>query len=115
MIVSFDDVWKFLETTYVHENILELISPHNGIRISKDLYIEETLWEKRFNIDSLKKFWEECYTFIIHGSCVTPELRKIIEEIEEDNIVSAQSHIYMGKLGSRSFYNHADNPDNLII
>ena len=115
MIVSFDDVWRFLETTYVHEQVLHVVSPHDGEKISENLYIKKTLWEKRFDIPVLRKFWEECYTFIAHGSSITPELRSIIEEIEEDNNVSAQSHIYMGKLGSRSFYNHADKPDNLII
>ena len=39
----------------------------------------------------------------------------MIEEIEQDNNVQAQSHIYMGKYESRSFSVHADNPDNLIV
>lgn len=115
MIVTFDDVWKFLETTHVDEKVLHIISPHNEAKIPENLYIKETYWEKRFDISVLRKLWEECYTFIIHGSGVTPELRSIIKEIEEDNNVEAQSHIYTGKLGSRSFPIHADKPDNLII
>jgi hypothetical protein len=115
MIVTFDEVWKFIETTFVSENIIELLDPHTGIRIPSDTYIQNRYWEKRYDIDILRKLWDEHYTFIVHGSCVTPEIREIIEEIEADNNVDAQSHIYMGKLGSRSFSVHADKPDNFIL
>ena len=115
MIVSFDDVWKFLETTHVHVDVLHIVSPHDGAKIPQNLYIKETYWEERFDIAVLRKLWEDCHTFIVHGSSITPELRSIIEEIEEDNNVEAQSHIYMGKIESRSFPIHADDPDNLII
>ena len=114
-MITFDEVWNFIETTYVDEKVLELIHPETGERISSNIYIVETLWEKRYDMSMLKKLWEEKYTFIIHGSCVTPSLRELIEEIEQDNNVQAQSHIYMGKYESRSFSVHADNPDNLIV
>lgn len=115
MIVSFDDVWKFLETTHVHVEVLHIVSPYDGTKIPQNLYIKETYWEERFDISVLRKLWEDRYTFIVHGSSITPELRSIIEEIEKDNNVEAQSHIYMGKIKSRSFPIHADDPDNLII
>lgn len=114
MIITFHEIWYFLETTLVNENVLHLIHPETGERILPEKYIIGTPWEKRFNMPMLRSLWEECYTFIVHGSCVTPNVRQLIEEIEEDNNVDAQSHIYMGKYQSRSFSIHADLPDNLI-
>jgi hypothetical protein len=115
MIITFDEIWYFIETTHVDENVVEIIHPETGKKISSEIYIIQTPWEKRYDMDVLQSLWEECYTFIVHGSCVTPTIRQLIEEIEIDHNVDAQSHIYMGKYGSRSFPIHADNPDNLII
>jgi hypothetical protein len=114
-MITFDEVWNFIETTYVSDGVIKLIDPNTGAHIDSQIYIISTLWEKRYNMCVLKKLWEEKYTFIVHGSCVTPFLRELIEEVEQDNNVQAQSHIYMGKNGSRSFSVHADNPDNLIV
>jgi hypothetical protein len=115
MIITFHEIWYFIETTYVDDKILELIHPKTGKRIPSEIYIVDTLWEKRYDMNILRRLWEECYTFIVHGSCVTPNVRQLIEEVEQDHNVSAQSHIYMGKYNSRSFPIHADNPDNLIV
>jgi len=114
-MITFEEVWLFIETTHVEERILHLIHPKTGEKISPNNYISETRWEKRYNINVLKNFWEEGYSFIVHGSQITPNVRSLVEEIELDHNVSAQSHIYMGKWGSRSFPIHADNPDNLIV
>lgn len=115
MIITFDEIWYFIETTCVTDHVLQLIHPVTGEKISSEKYIIQTPWEKRFDMDKIKIFWEDCYSFIVHGSCVTPNVRRLIEEVEEDHNVDAQSHIYMGKYGSRSFSIHADNPDNLIV
>jgi hypothetical protein len=115
MIVTFEEVWYFIETTCVHEKVLVLIDPNTGEKIDSENYIISTLWEKRYNMNILKKFWEESYTFIVQGSCVTPAIRQLIEEVEVDNNVQAHAHIYMGKSGSKSFSIHADDPDNLIV
>jgi hypothetical protein len=115
MIITFEQIWYFIETTYVTDDVVEILHPETGQRISPSIYIMQTPWEKRYDMAVLKNLWEECYSFIVHGSCVTPEVRKVIEEVENDNNVNAQSHIYMGKFGSRSFSIHADNPDNLIV
>lgn len=115
MIITFHEIWWFIETTYVDKKILELIHPNTGERIDSENYIISTHWEKRYDMDMLRKLWEENYTFIVHGSCVTPAVRHLVEEIENDNNVQAQSHIYMGKSGSKSFSIHADKPNNLIV
>ena len=115
MIITFHEVWWFIETTYVDERVLELIHPETGEKISPNIYIQQTRWEKRYNMDVLRNFWEEGYSFIVHGSQITPNIRNLVEEVEFDHNVEAQSHIYMGKKGSRSFSIHADIPDNLII
>jgi hypothetical protein len=115
MIITFHEIWYFIETTYVTDNVVQLIHPISGNKISPENYIITTRWEKRFDMEKLRFLWENCYSFIIHGSCVTPNVRQLIEEVEEDHNVDAQSHIYMGKYGSRSFSIHADNPDNLIF
>jgi hypothetical protein len=114
-MITFDEVWNFIETTYVSDNVLHLIHPETGIKILPEIYTKENIWEKRYDMDVLRNLWEECYSFIVHGSCVTPSVRQIIEEVEKDNNVAAQSHIYMGKYGSRSFDVHYDKPDNLIV
>lgn len=115
MITTFHEIWYFIETTYVVDEVLQLIHPKTGIKIPLDNYIITSLWEKRYDMEKLRSLWEDCYSFIVQGSCVTPNIRRLIEEIEEDHNVYAQSHIYMGKYGSRSFSIHADNPDNLIV
>jgi len=115
MNVSFNEVWYFIKTTHVEENVVHIIHPETGEKISSDIYINITSWEKRYDINVLKNLWDKCFTFIVHGSCATPEIRKLIEEIETDHNVDAQAHIYMGKSNSRSFPIHADNPDNLIV
>ena len=115
MIITFHEIWYFIETTYVTDNVVQLIHPISGNKISPENYIITTRWEKRFDMEKLRFLWENCYSFIIHGSCVTPNVRQLIKEVEEDHNVDAQSHIYMGKYGSRSFSIHADNPDNLIV
>jgi hypothetical protein len=115
MIITFHEIWYFIETTHVDDSVIQLIHPQTGRKIPSDVYIIKTLWENRYNMDVLRNLWEECYSFIIHGSCVTPSVRHLVEEVEFDNNVNAQSHIYMGKYGSRSFPAHADKPDNLIV
>jgi len=115
MIITFHEIWYFIETTHVDDNTVQLIHPETGVRIPSDIYIIQTPWEKRYDMNMLRNLWEECYSFIVHGSCVTPAVRQVIEEVERDNNVDAQSHIYMGKYGSRSFSIHCDNPDNLIV
>ena len=115
MIITFHEIWYFIETTHVANNVLQLIHPETGEKIPSNTYIIQTRWEKRYDMDILRNLWEECYSFIVHGSCVTPAVRQLIEEVEQDNNVNAQSHIYMGKYGSRSFDIHCDNPDNLIV
>jgi hypothetical protein len=115
MIITFHEIWYFIETTHVDETILELIHPETGKKICPSTYIIETHWEKRYDMNVLRNLWEECYSFVVAGSCVTPSVRQLIEEVERDNNVSSQSHIYMGKYGSRSFPVHADKPDNLIV
>ena len=115
MIITFHEIWYFIETTYVDDNVIQLIHPQTGEKISSEIYIIDTPWEKRYDMNILRSLWEECYTFIVHGSCVTPNVRQLIEEVEQDHNVSAQSHIYMGKYNSRSFPIHADKPDNLIV
>ena len=115
MIITFHEIWYFIETTHVTDDIVQLIHPETGEKISTDDYIITTSWEKRYDMDKLRSLWEDCYSFIVHGSCVTPNVRQLIEEVERDHNVDAQSHIYMGKYSSRSFSIHADNPNNLII
>jgi len=115
MIITFHEIWYFIETTYVTDDVVQLIHPGTGEKIPPENYIITTSWEKRHDMDKLRSFWENCYSFIVHGSCVTPNVRQLIEEIERDHNVDAQSHIYMGKYGSRSFSVHADNRDNLIV
>ena len=114
-MITFLELWHFIETTIVTDNVIELIDPDTGLKISSSDYIIETLWEKRFNIQKLKQYWELCYTFIVHGSCITSSVRRLIEEVERDHNVNAQAHIYTGKVGSKSFSIHCDNPDNLIL
>jgi ribosomal protein L16 Arg81 hydroxylase len=114
-MITFLELWYFIETTNVTDNVLQLIDPNTGSKISSSDYIIETFWEKRFNIQKLKQYWELCYTFIVHGSCITPSIRQLIEEVESDHNVDAQAHIYTGKVGSKSFSIHCDNPDNLIV
>lgn len=113
-MITFLELWNFIETTYVDYDILHLIDPSTGNKISTDKYIIKTFWEKRFNIEKLKIYWEECYTFIIHSSCINHSVRQLVEEIEKDHNISAQAHIYTGKVGSKSFPIHCDKPDNLI-
>jgi hypothetical protein len=115
MIITFHEIWYFIETTYVDYDVLHLIDPNTGKKISPSDYVIETPWEKRFDMNRLRDLWEENYTFIVHGSCVTPEVKNLILQVEHDNNVYAHSHIYMGKFGSRSFSIHADNPNNLIV
>lgn len=115
MIITFHEIWYFIETTYVTDNVVQLIHPETGKKIPSENYIITTHWEKRYDMDKLRSFWEDCYSFIVHGSCVTPNVRQLIEEVERDHNVDAQSHIYMGKYGSRSFSSHSDDPDNLIV
>lgn len=115
MIITFHEIWYFIETTYVTDDVIKLIHPETGKTIPIEDYVITTRWEKRFDMDKLRSLWEDCYSFIVHGSCITPNVRQLIEEVEEDHNVDAQSHIYMGKYGSRSFSIHADNPDNLIV
>jgi len=115
MIITFHEIWWFIETTYVDERILQLIHPETGNKISPDTYIKQTRWEKRYDMDVLRTLWDECYSFIVHGSQITPNIKNLIEEVELDHNVDAHSHIYMGKKNSRSFPIHADNPDNLIV
>lgn len=115
MIITFREIWHFIETTCVTDNVVQLIHPETGKKISPDNYVITTFWEKRFDMNKLRSLWEDCYTFIVHGSCVTPNVRQLIEEVEEDHNVQSQSHIYMGKKGSKSFSIHADKPDNLIF
>jgi hypothetical protein len=115
MIITLHEIWYFIETTYVEDDIVQLIHPKTGEKISSNIYIIDTPWEKRYDMNILRNLWEDCYTFIVHGSCVTPNIRQLIEEIEFDHNVDARSHIYMGKCGSRSFSIHADKPDNLIV
>lgn len=115
MIISFQQIWNFIETTHVTDNVLHLICPKTGKKISTETYIITNRWEKRFDMNILKDLWEQKFTFIVQGSCATPEIKKLIEEIETDHNVDAQAHIYMGKYGSKSFPIHADNPDNLIV
>jgi ribosomal protein L16 Arg81 hydroxylase len=114
-MITFLELWYFIETTRVTDNVLELIDPDSGSKICSNTYIIETFWEKRFNIQKLKQYWELCYTFIVNGSCITPSIRQLIEEVENDHNVDAQAHIYTGKVGSKSFAIHADIPDNLIV
>jgi hypothetical protein len=113
-MITFDDLWNFIETTYVTEDVLHIID-HYGRKISFQKYILYSPWEMRFNIDKLKSMWNDQYTFIVHSSRINSELSQLIYKIERDNNVSAHAHIYAGKLGSKSFSIHADNPDNLII
>lgn len=115
MIITFHEIWYFIETTHVTDDVVQLIHPVSGEKISSENYIVQTPWENRYDMNKLRTFWEECYSFIVHGSNVTPNVRQLIEEVEKDHNVDAQSHIYMGKYGSRSFSIHADNPDNLIV
>jgi ribosomal protein L16 Arg81 hydroxylase len=114
-MITFLELWYFIETTNVTDDLIQLIDPNTGLKISTETYIIETPWEKRFNIQKLKQYWELCYTFIVHGSCITPSIRQLIEEIENDHNVNAQAHIYTGKIGSKSFSIHCDKPDNLIV
>ena len=122
MIITFHEIWYFIETTHVEDKsthpqggVVVLLDPKTGEKISSDIYVIQTPWEKRYDMNVLRNLWEECYSFIVHGSCVTPAVRQFIEEVERDHNVDAQSHIYMGKYGSRSFSIHCDNPDNLIV
>lgn len=114
-MITFIELWNFIETTSVTDNVLHIINPYDRSKLPPCEYIIQTSWEKRFNIIKLKQLWEECYTFIVHNSCINSEIRSLIEEIEYDHNVFAQAHIYCGKLGSKSFHIHADNPDNIII
>jgi len=115
MIITFHEVWWFIETTHVDKTVLELIHPETGNKISPDTYIIKTHCENRYNMDALRTLWEDGYSFIVHGSQITPNVKNLVEEVESDHNVDAQSHIYMGKKNSRSFPTHADNPDNLIV
>ena len=115
MIITFHEIWYFIETTHVEDGVVQLIHPETGTRIPSDTYIIQTPWEKRYNMNMLSKLWEECYTFIVHGSCVTPRVKQLIKSVECEHNVDAQSHIYMGKYQSRSFDIHCDNPDNIIV
>lgn len=115
MIITFHEIWYFIETTHVTDDVVQLIHPETGAKIPSENYIITTRWEKRYDMEKLRSLWENCYSFIVRGSCVTPNVRQLIEEVEDDHNVDAQSHIYIGKYGSRSFSIHADNPNNLIV
>jgi ribosomal protein L16 Arg81 hydroxylase len=112
-MITFDELWRFLETTHVTSKVLHIICPE-GNKISPEDYIIQTYWESRFDFAKLKNYWEDRYTFLTHGN-INPTVRKLIEEIENDNDVHAHAHVYAGKFGSRSFPIHSDLPDNLII
>ena len=113
-MITFDDLFYFIQTTYVHEDVLHVLNP-DGKRIIPQTYIIPTPWECRFNIDLLKSMWNDCCTFIVQSSTIKPELAQFIYDIEKNNNVSAHAHVYAGKIGSRSFPIHADKPDNYIL
>ena len=115
MILTFDEVWNFLQSTFVDPKVLQVIDPKTGVRINPNVFIQDGWWEYRYNMNVLKELWDNCYTFIVHASCVTPRVRRLIESIEVQNNCWAQAHIYMGKMGSKSFPIHSDRPDNLIF
>ena len=97
MITTFHEIWYFIETTYVTDDVVQLMHPETGEKISPENYIITTDWEKRYDMDKLRSLWEDCYSFIVHGSCVTPNIRQLIEEVERDHNLDAKSLIYMGK------------------
>lgn len=114
-MITFNQLWNFIKTTYVTDNVLHLIDSNTGTKIPTKLYIIENSWEKRFDLKKLKIFWENKFTFIVHCSSINSSVKNLIEEIEKYNNVQCQSHVYAGKIGSKSFSIHCDNPDNLII
>ena len=114
MIITIDEVWDFLETTYVTKDLLHILDK-DGCRISDDIYLLENKWEFRFDILKLKNLWEDKHTFIVHSSNASKKLRSHVEKIEQLGSAEGQSHIYMGKEGSVSFGIHSDKPDNLIF
>lgn len=113
-MITFNDMWHFLETTFCSEKALHVIG-HDGLKLPYDYYIIRGRVEDRFDLEILRDLWKERYTFIVQSSSITRELTALVDEIEEDNNVEAGAHIYAGLKNSRSFNPHADNPDNLII
>lgn len=116
MILTIEQVWDFIETTFVHGNApLRIIDPLTRTYIDEDVYLLKNCWEYRYDISKLKLAWQSGCTFVVISSNISPELRETIQEIENDNNVQAQAHVYMGKKNSKSFEIHADKPDNLMI
>ena len=58
-------------------------------------------------LNVLEKMWDKKYTFILHSSLVNKTLRDYVENLESENKVYCQAHVYFGKEGSKSFQIHA--------
>ena len=113
-MITFDDMWHFLETTFCDEKVLDVID-NEGRKLDHDYFICYGKVEKKFDLEILRDLWKQKHTFILQSSSITRELANLVEEIEEDNKVDAGAHVYAGLMGSRSFKPHQDKPDNLII
>jgi hypothetical protein len=115
MILTIDEAFSFLETTFVSPGLLKVLCPDGVSFAHEDTFVYENFWERRFDMDRLRSLWKAGHTFIIHSSNVSTEVRQVVEDLEREHMASAQAHVYMGAVGSRSFPIHADNPDNYIF
>ena len=114
-MITISEMWNFLNSTHVTEDLLHVIDPKTGLKVPTHHYVSNVYWEYRFDMNVLEKMWDKKYTFILHSSLVNKTLRDYVENLERENKVYCQAHVYFGKEGSKSFQIHADYPDNLIV
>lgn len=114
-MINIPEIWNFLKSTHVTEDLLHVIDPKTGLKVPQHYYLLKTYWECRFDFRVLEKMWDKKYTFIVHTSAVNQTVREYVESLEKENDVQCHAHVYLGKKGSKSFQIHSDYPDNVIV
>lgn len=112
-LVTIKDVYTYLNTHKISENELQLIHPQTNQKVFYNVLNQP--WRSAYDPDSIESLWEEGFAFILHSPFINKKIKKIVHQIEKQNLVSCDAHVYCGKKNSSSFLPHSDSSFNLIV
>ena len=110
-LVTIDDVNSYINRTNANEYELVVIEDHSR----KQTPIKRYGWRNSWNTRTLKKYWDEGCSFVLHTIQLNENLKHLIQYFEEETGMQFDAHTYCGKSNSKSYRYHCDVSHNLIL
>ena len=110
-LVTMEDVNRYINTSDANEHDLVIIKEYSRLPTP----IRKYGWRNSWNTRLIQKYWEDNCSLVLHTIHLNNNLKELIKFLEAYTGMQFDSHVYCGRVGSKSYSYHCDVSHNLIL